>query len=341
MRKTLITLLLISPILFASGQAAYNDSKEDFLASIQKSKKFRAHVTAAGIKSAQRFEYKHNDSTGILTYEYKYDNRGNNTDWFEYRKNGKVKSHMATGYNDSNWITQFEYYNRAGKATWLDTFTYDKRGNQVEIGIYNENPKKLYSKTISTYDSLNNITESKVYGKRNKPESRIEYTYYTDGSKKQTIEYSGNGKVKNIWNFDCNPVGNSQAQKLKDTSKVCIHYETDKDGKPIKIKEEYKGQDGLFGKSMRRTITKYDKDNNILDLSTYKLNGRQTLHWGATYNAMGRLTEYDLYGLETQKIWWKYTYNYNSDGLIAAAAIYKKSKGTPEEAYKWVYNASK
>jgi len=341
MKRTLILLLLISPVLFASGQAAYNDSKEDYLASMQRSKQARARLATAGIKSTKKYEYKHNDSIGVLTYSLDYDNHGNIIDWFEYKKNGKIKTHASTSYNDSNWVTKYQYYNRRNKSVWLDAYTYDKWGNITEDDGYLGRTQKLFSKTINTYDSLKNITESKTFNQRGKLITRIEYYYYTDGSKKQTIEYSGKGKVENIWNFDCNPVGNLQAKKLKDTGKICIHYETDKDGKPIKIKEEYTNQDGLFGKRMRRTITKYDKDNNILDLSTCKLNGKQTLHWSAAYNGMEKCTEYNMYERGTQNIWWKYLYTYNSDGNITGMVIFKKNKKTPELTYKLVYNSSK
>jgi hypothetical protein len=341
MKKTLIILLLILPVLFASGQAAYNDSKEDFWANMQRNKKFRTYITTAGIRSSKKFEYKHNDSTGFLAYEFRYDNNGNNTDWLEYKKNGKIKLHVATTYNDSNWMTHYEYSNRSGKPVWSDALTYDKWGNITEEDGYLESPKKLFSQTFNTYDSLNNITESKIFNKRRKLITRVEYTYYTDGSKKQTIQYSGKGKVQNIWNFDCNPVGDAQAKKLKDTGKVCIHYETDKDGKPIKIREEYTRTDGLFGKSMRRTITKYDKDNNILEVASCKLNGKETEHWSATYNEKGKMTEYNIYSPGTKKTWEKYTYTYNSNGNITGMICYKRAKETPDATYKWVYNQSK
>jgi hypothetical protein len=340
MKKTLIILLLISPVLFASGQADYNDSKEDLLASMRMSKKFRTHLAAIGIRSAQKFEYKHSDTTGVLTYEVKYDSHGNKTDWFEYKKNGKIKTRATTSYDDSNWVTKYQYYNRRNKATWIDAYTYDKWGDITELDMY-WGPKDLFSKTINTYDSLKNITESKTFNKRGKLITRVEYTYYTDGSKKQTIQYSGKGKVQNIWNFDCNPVGDAQAKKLKDTGKVCIHYETDKDGMPIKIKEEYTWQDGLFGKSMRRNITKYNKDNYVLDFSSCKLNGKQTLHYSAIYNATGRCIEYDLYEPGTKKLWEKYTYTYNNNNIMTGMVFYKRAKDTPAVTYKWIYNQSK
>jgi hypothetical protein len=340
MKKTLIILLLISPVLFASGQADYNDSKEDLLASMRMSKKFRTHLAAIGIRSAQKFEYKHNDSIGVLTYSLDYDNHGNNIDWFEYKKSGKIKTRATTSYDDSDRVTKYQYYNRANKSVWLDAYTYDKWGNITESDGYLGRTQKLFSKTINTYDSVKNITESKTFNKRGKLITRVEYTYYTDGSKKQTIQYSRKGKVQNIWNFNCNPVGDAQAKKLKDTGKVCIHYETDKDGMPIKIKEEYTWQDGLFGKSMRRNITKYNKDNYVLDFSSCKLNGKQTLHYSAIYNATGRCIEYDLYKPGTTKTWIKHLYSYK-DGIIASMVIYKKAKATPDATYKWIYNQSK
>jgi len=336
MKNLFATLLLIASAYLTSGQVIYSDSREDYLMAMQRNKNFRAHIAAGNIASVQTFGYKRTNATGYLMYESRYDKRGNNTDWIMYN-NGKVKMRNTTDYDDSNRVTEYASYNRTGKLKGMGKNTYDKAGNLIEQDVYKKNPQTINSKTTRTYDSKNNITESKTFDKKGNLKNRIEYTYYDDGSKKQTMQYSGSGKLIRIWNFDCNPVGTIEAKKFKDTSKVCIHYETDKNGNPIKVKEEYTGA-GMFGRTIR-TVSKYDKNNNQIDAATYALNGKELSHWSGIYNASGKVTEYITYKSGTQKILYRSTYEYNSDGNITEGVAYKNSQ-KPLSKWKYVYSSS-
>jgi hypothetical protein len=245
--------------------------------------------------------------------------------------------HNAFTYDDSDRTTSYTFYKGNGKLKGMEKITYDNAGNIIEEDSYKKNPQAINKKFVKTYDNRNNITESKEFDRKGRLNSRVVYTYYDDGSKKQTIQYSGNGKVIQLWNFDCNPVGKLQAEKFKDTNKVCIHYETDKEGNPIKVKEEYDGGTGLFGKTYRN-VTKYDKNNHMLDNAWYKLNGKLISHWSATYNADGRPLEYITYKDGTQEILYRTTYTYTSDGNTTENVIYKKSQIIAKD--KYVYASS-
>jgi len=339
MKNLIASILFILSAFFASGQAYYNDSREDLLNSMQRNRNYRARMAAKKITSVQTFVYKHNNPDGSLMFESKYDNRGNITDWITY-KHGKVKSRNSNTYDDSNRVTQFAYYKGNSKLKVMSTNIYDKAGNEIEQDYYWKNPKIITSKIIKTYDNQNNITEAKTFDKKGNLAARIEYTYYDDGSKKRTTQYSDKGKVLRVWNFDCNPVGKLQAKNFKDTSKICVHYETDKDGNPIKVKEEYKGSKGagMYGKTIR-SVSKFDKNNNMIDGAAYNLNGKQLSHWSATYNASGKITEYIMYKDGTQQVDSRTTYTYNSDGNVDESLIYKQST-VPVSSRKYVYTSS-
>lgn len=336
MKKLIGSILLCSFAYLGTGQITYNDSREDFLAAMQRNKNFRNQIVKGKIISAQTFVYKNNNLIGSLAEESKYDTRGNCTDFFQY-KNGKLKWHTSNTYDDSNRVTQFAFYKGTQNLKRMCKNTYDKSGNLVEQDFYKSDPKTIISKIIRTYDSRNNITESKSFDRKGKLIGRIVYTYYDDGSKKQTIQYAKSGKVERVWNFDCNPVGKLEAKKFKDTAKVCIHYETDKDGNQIKVKEEYLGA-GILGFSYRR-VTKFDKDNNQIDLAYYKFNGKQIVHWSATYNASGKMTESILYKARTQEVYSRITYSYNSEGTMQESVIYRKS-AIPYSTMKYIYTSS-
>jgi hypothetical protein len=336
MKKFFAFVLFFMPVFIVSGQVIYTDSREDFLASMLRSKIFRENIAAKNITSERTIGYNRNDTTGHLIYEARYDTRGNNTDWVAY-KHGKVKMHNTASHDDSSRLTGYASYNGKGKLKSMSTNTYDKAGNLIEQDVYWKNTKTTATKIFKTYDNRNNVTETKSLDSKGKLKNHIVYTYYDDGSKKQTIQYSGTGKVKRVWNFDCNPVGISEAKKFKDTSKVCIHFETDKDGNPIKIKEEYTGA-GFLGRTLRN-ITKYDKDNNMIDASSYNLKGKQLTHWSASYNQSGRIAEYIMYKAGSQKTWFRTTYSYNNDGNMAESVVYKKAQ-VPFSTMKYVYTSS-
>ncbi len=336
MKKIIILSLLCFPAFFLKGQATYNDSREDFLSAIQRNKSYRDHIASGHITSVRIVGYKHNDTIGFLKYESKYDIKGNNTDVFTY-KNRKIKNHSFTKYDDSNRVTEFAYYKRGDKLKYMYVHIYDKSGNPIEQDSYKKNAQEVTSKTIKTYDNFNNITEAKTFDGSGKLKSRIEYTYYNDGSKKQTTQYSGKGKIVRIWNFDCNPVGKLQAKKFKDTAKICIHYETDASGNPIKVKEEYLSG-GFLGGALRN-VTKFDKDNNTIDAACYNLNGKLFGHWSASYNPTGRMTEYVVYKGGTLQTRFKVIYSYDDKGNISESVTYKKSK-VPFSTMKYVYTSS-
>jgi len=333
MKKIVAVILLTLPVCLASAQVSYNDSREDILANIQWRKKSRAHIRSNNITSMQLFAYKGTNPVGSLTNEWTFDKRGNTTDYFMH-KHGKIKMHNIFTYDDSDRTTSNASYSESGKLNWMSKITYDKAGNVIEEDYYKKDPQAIKTKTIKTYDSRNNITESKEFDGKGKLKDRVEYTYYDDGSKKQTIEYSGKGKVLQLWNFDCNPVGKLQAAKFKDTNKICVRFETDKDGNPIKVKEEYLGGEGLFGKTYRN-VTKYDKNNDMLDDAWYKLNGKLISHWSESYNAAGKMTESIIYKGGTQEIFYKNTYTYDNNDNIAESVFYKKSK--LNAIWKYVY----
>ncbi len=336
MKKYLAIILFVISSLIIKGQATYYDSREDFLSAMQRNKSYRTHIAAKDITSVQTFGYKKNNPDGVLMSASKYDGRGNNTDFVKY-SHGKIKTHNTATYDDSSRMMSYTHYKRNGKLKEMGNTIYDKSGNIIEIDFYKKNPQSIFTKTVKIYNNSNNITESKVLDKNGKLKNRIGYTYYDDGTKKQTIQYSGSGKIMRIWNFDCNPVGKLEAKKFKDTSKVCIHFETDKDGNPIKVKEEYTGA-GFLGRTIRN-VTKYDKNNNMIDATYYNLNGKELGHWNASYNASNQITEYAIYKAGTRQTWFKTTYSYNDAGNIAESVIYKKSQA-PVSKMKYVYTSS-
>jgi hypothetical protein len=139
-----------------------------------------------------------------------------------------------------------------------------------------------------------------------------------------------------VWNYDCNPVGKLQESRMKDTSKICVHTETDKNGNPIRIKEEYTQGERLFSKRLRK-ISKFNKDNQLIEQITTTLDGKEQMHVCRDYNAAGNITETRQYIPNTKNLKMKYVFTYDTSGNLTEMVTYRKSD-TTGTVMKYVYN---
>lgn len=173
-----------------------------------------------------------------------------------------------------------------------------------------------------------------TYKNDRKQGSHFTYSYYDDGSRKQSVEYNRKGKVLHTWNYDCSPVGQMAGAK-KDTSKVCIRYETDKNGNRIKITEEFEKRGDVV-----RRVNKYNLHDRLLDVSDYNKKGKVVYRYSYDYNANGRMTEAIYYKPGSgEKVKYRYTYVYDSNSDLSKYVAYKYAR--PQYVYKYEYQISK
>ena len=231
----------------------------------------------------------------IGRYTMMHDSRNNETEYIEYRRNGKMRCKFTYEYNDSGYlVNQHSYWKNAAKPGWYYTKTYDKNNKILEL-VY------LYPTR-----------------KGDKISTRYEYAYYPDGSRKQTIEYNRKGKIEHEWNYECNPEGSIDSKKLKDTSKVCIRYETDKDGNKITIKEE-------FVKSGRtvRILSKYNAKGNMIEYAGFDKKGSERYKTTYEYDKNQNLTAMQSFSKGKSKK--RYVYECDASGFVSKSYTYTKS----------------
>ncbi len=288
------------------------------------------------ISSIKVFTYKSDSAESLIdgyrSAERNYDAEGNMTEFRFFKKNGKIKEHYKYQYDTNGKDIGFEDWKSNGNLRRKLIYSYDSSGNLTDQRDYWRKPGDLCWHSIANYDNKQNLLELKFLGKNDSKDwGRFVYTYYPDGSKKQTIEYGSKNKVRHIWNFDCNPVGKLDGSTLKDTSKICVRYETDKDGNKIKIKEENTNE-GKY----RRIISKYNQSNNLIDVAGYDSKERMKYHSHSTFDGKNNITEYIVYRRNSTETKQRNIYHYDTSGNLTELLIYKKS-ALPDHILKFNY----
>lgn len=336
MKNLTIFSLLTVLTLSLNAQVLPEDDRDNFRNNIIQTAKARKRIEANHIKGVKAYSYTNKHPEGIVRYEINYDSHGNVVDNIQHNKRGRLISDYRYQYDDSNRMVSTAVLNKKGKTTWGGFWRYDKSGNMVQNFYWYRDTGTVTYKWTMAYDLKNNPIESKSYSYKGRLDSRSVYEYYNDGSKKKTTTYNRKGKVIAVWNYDCNPIGKLQESKMKDTSKVCVHYETDKNGNPVRVKEDYT-QGGWLVKYRLRKITKYDKDNNVIEYITMKMNGKETHHYSADFDAQGNITEARYSIPNTTNLRERLVYTYDNTGNMAQLTVYKNSS-KQGAVFKYVYN---
>ena len=163
------------------------------------------------------------DAKGNMTasYDYAYDERGNNTEgtWFVFNKGELMKAEFK--YNDKDQLVEithlgkgsiatnktFQCFNDEGRVicseyfeAWPDcapVFTYseyDKNGFTVKTRTEDENHKVLHYEVL-TPNEFGKVAEYTSYDGENVPQYTIKYYYDENGNKVKTERYDGAGKL--------------------------------------------------------------------------------------------------------------------------------------------------
>ena len=341
MKNLIILTLLLFSVLTINAQAFYLDNKSDVMANEHSNAKFRQHILDNHIITIKYYTYKNGDTVGYLSGLAKYDAKGNVTETEGFKKNGKIVIHQLFKYDDNNRNIEYTGLKSNDKFFYKNTNVYDINGNVIDYRYYYKRPDNMIYHMVYRYDDKKNMIENEGYDKKNRLYERTTYSYYDDGSKKQTILYDDKGKVDRIWNFDCNPVGTAEHDKLKDTTKVCIKYETDKNGNKIKIKEEnnVREENNIRGSLFQRyvrNISKFDVNDNLIDFTSYKKNGKVIKHWSRDYDSKGNAKDYVIYKRNSNEIKVRYVYTYDNSGNMVETVSYKNSD-KPDKIWKCIY----
>jgi hypothetical protein len=149
-----------------------------------------------------------------------------------YNRKGNIlsiessKLHIYKTYMNDTLITYEKSINK--KNTFESKFTYDSKLNILSI-VKMKN-QVVYQDVSVTYNEKNQrIQIIEKYGKNLKHESKILTIYEKD--KKTKTEYYVDGKLKEIYNYSCDPSGSPEINKKEVVEKTfCTDKEYDENG---------------------------------------------------------------------------------------------------------------
>lgn len=244
-----------------------------------------------------------------------FDKNGNTISFIYYNKKGKPRSQYFYSYDsDTNIISQ-SFKGRNNKEERKINYSYDQFGNTVgEKYFENEKPK---AKTVFMYDSAR-ILESYYY-KNGSPDYKRKwvYTYYPDKSKKLSVIYNANGKVKHTWNYECKPEGELQS-KHKDTTDVCKKEDTDSLGNRILTVRRFNSKGKMY-----KVVRVFNKENKLIQYTEY--NDKDLLNYSYKYDANSQnMLEVIYYSNGREK--YKYQNIYDSNNNFIKTVKYNKGK---------------
>ncbi len=339
MKIHLLALVFIFSCLATRAQVFYSDGNTDEGQSLQQTDSARKRIVANGIRLVHIYRSKADSGQSgkkdsYLSVIYKYDDRGDLIDYQILNKHGNTIQEYLYRYDNDGRNVEYTVLKRSGKIKRQMTYDYDKAGNNTETHWFFDNDPP--ARRVRIYDDKNHLIEQTYYYDHYKKQgSRYTYSYYDDGSRKQSIEYNRKGKILHTWNYDCSPVGQLAGSKFKDTSKICVRYETDKNGNRIKVTEEFVKRGNVV-----RRVNKYDLKDRLLDVSDYNKKGMVVYRYSYNYNNDGRIIEALFYKTGSgDKVKTRYTYDYDPKGKLLQQLVYKHSR--PEYVYKYDYLVSK
>jgi hypothetical protein len=215
-----------------------------------------------------------------------------------------------------------------------------------------------YSRTIVSFNDINDITDITIYYQDNSIMSRIKTKYETNSKVKEKIYYFGSSftfKVNNIYSS-----GNLIMQEYVDSLGKKLSYSKlfyDNSGNLIE-EDKYNVMDSIeiiysylydgigncteelitypSSNIISKTVKKYNPENRLAEIVNYGIGDKITSRNVYKYNESGKMTEDFLYSLD-DKLAITNTYTYDENGN-KSVWIYNDLNEDANYIYKIVYN---
>jgi hypothetical protein len=296
----LICALFLSGIGMSQyGMMKYNGQRSISYYLIMRNKFIDIKFKSAGIKTQTEV---HSDGDTIVK---------------TYNKEGRIISEISSKskeyyvyLNDSLLIKETQIYKN---KTIEHIYQYDEKYNIIKY-LKTKNGKQLNEVSI-TYDSANRPTEViEKYGRNLKHTSRL-LTFY-QGDKKSKTEYYQDGKLIEIFNYQCDPTGTPEINKVKVIEKtLCVDNEIDENGYEV-ISERVTEQGKIYlaknfyqitdGKKLLVKVERYDENNRLVNV----------------FYSLGKTGNMSFVLKTNGKI--NYSYSYFSDGFKSINTNYNR-----------------
>ena len=328
MKKNIFLLIFLMPFSGFTQISEYETKAEAdryaYLDSVTRQRIIDNHIHSM---KSYCYESGNKSDKGWLYSEAVYDVNGKLIEFKNYKKNGKTKYHSTYKWDQEGRNLETCQLRSDNSVKNRFTNTYDASGNRTDEQVFGcasifSRKEVSWWHSVATFDSNQNMKELKYFVGKNdqKLYDRYEYSYYDDGSKRQTVQYNRKNKVLYTWNYDCNPAGKPIGKNLNDSGQVCIRYETDKNGNKIRVKE----QNVKYGK-VSRIVTKYDKNENEIESISYSSSGKPLHHFISVYDERNNRTSHTVFAKGSDRVRERSDYQYDAAGIVTQRTAYKGS----------------
>ncbi len=296
-----------------------------------------------------------------------------------YKRAKKNKTHtQISHYNENGKLIELSEINKKGIEVPRIKETYDQYGNEASLERFKKG--KLRSTTVFTrqptgeilsfekrnkkgilidkgawrFNADNNLIETVQYKKHGtKIRRRWVYEYYAKNKRSKSTLYKGNGKVKNIWTYDCKEEGEKLTAKKNETQ-VChwqqssadyltyVFQTFDEKGRIVKYITKFTAKDTLPVEHLE-----YDKNDKLRFKRTFDKSfqkplshcfyKRDKLNYEAKYAYKDSLqTSYESFSKGVMLS--KHEFTYNEKNLLDTQKWYgKKNKLQTTKTLTYTY----
>lgn len=303
MRSILCSLLLSSFFLTTHAQPAPEKDKNDLVKD-----KIRGNVKTMSVSgfTVVRRDGKLQKGRTVHTAISRYNTRGFLTEFTSTAGDDTVQNEFvhfkATKslykYDNNGILISNSHYNGDGIMEDSASYTVDSKGNRIDWNTY-KGDGSLEWNYNREYDIQGNLIESNEFNK-GVLKSRHTYKYDDKLNVKEENLFEGDGrlKLKELFKYD----DNRRVIEITDYNqtggfKARYTYEYDSRGNQTEERE----YDNEFSKYYKKIVTKYDNENNVVEVTQYNEKGKTTYEckldkWGnhiadATYKQDGTLIE--------------------------------------------------
>ncbi|NNJ54975.1 MAG: hypothetical protein HKP14_02515, partial [Bacteroidia bacterium] len=185
------------------------------------------------------------------THTYNFDDHGLISFSESYKKGEKTWSSLYT-YNEAKqpYVTSSISMNKKGNIEKSEFYWHADSSRASEYVVTNSKGDTTFRSERSNIQDLKSIDN---YYRKGKLKKYWVNEYYENKSLKKTILYSGKGKEKYIWDYQCKEEG-IEIKKQKDTTTRCESVSKDKDGITTHVYHTVNEKGELF-----KTINKQNK----------------------------------------------------------------------------------
>ncbi|RLD58844.1 MAG: hypothetical protein DRJ01_12085 [Bacteroidetes bacterium] len=185
-------------------------------------------------------------------------NRQNNSDKI-LQPEGRIKFITSYGFKE----TEKENETLKNTITSKATYSYDEKGNLIEVNYYDLKTNSVFSKDNRVYDDKGNMTEVIFYNRKGEVQGKDQYKYDDKNNQIQKDNYwkgEFNGKLTRTYNYK-NMIVTEATFDKNENLQTKWSYKIDEKGNHI---EEYDIDGNIISKS---TIVYDDKGNIIKEHS--------------------------------------------------------------------------